>query len=90
MANKKWRLDLHFSAHIEVEAPDEQTAIRKGQDILDAHSVYEDDRLDIMHDEAFCAGGTGDDPPLKKKRAYMLRNEDFQPTEPIATEINEE
>ena len=83
MKMAKFKMKLSFVAVVDIDAPDEHEAFRRAGDIIDAHSVYADDELDVMHDEAYCAGGTGDDPPLKKKRAYTMRNTDFEPQEPL-------
>lgn len=79
----KFKMKLSFVAVVDIDAQDEHEAFRRAEDIIDAHSVYADDDLDVMHDAAYCAGGTGDDPPLKKKRAYTMRNQGFEPQEPL-------
>lgn len=79
----KFEFKLSYVARIEIEARDREDAFHKAHDILDSHSVYNDDALDVMHDEAYCAGGLGSDPPLRKKRAYSMRNQDFEPDEPV-------
>ena len=79
----KFKMKLSFVAVVDIEAQDEHEAFRRAEDIIDAHSVYADDELGVMHDAAYCAGWTGDDPPLKKKRAYTMRNTDFEPQEPL-------
>ncbi len=79
----KFRMKLSFVAVVDIDAQDEHEAFLRAEDIIDAHSVYADDELDVMHDEAYCAGGTGGDPPLKKRRAYTMRNADFEPQEPL-------
>lgn len=75
----KFIADLSFTAHIEIEAKDAQEAKIKAQGMLEARSVYEDDRLDDVIDKAYCAGGTAEDPPLLKgQRAYELRDKNFE------------
>ena len=78
-----FNVKLAFMAKIDIDAPDEEFALQKAKDILDTHSVYDDDAIDIMHDDAYCAGAFGGDPPLRKKRAYTMRNQDFEPEEPV-------
>ena len=79
----KFKMKLSFVAVVDIDAKDEHTAFQRARDILDDHSVYADDEIDVIHDAAYCAGGTGDDPPLRKKRAYTMRNTDFEPQEPL-------
>lgn len=82
---------LSFTAHVEIEAPDYDAAESIANGMLDARSVYEDDKLDEVIDKAFCAGGTGDDPPLLKgQKAYELRDADFQPDQAAIFEKREE
>lgn len=77
----KFLATLKFEASVVIEARTYDEARAKAEDMLDERSVYEDDKLDVMHDEAFCAGGTGDDPPLRNSRAWSLRDENFTPME---------
>lgn len=77
----KFLATLKFEANVVIEARTYDEARAKAEDMLDERSVYEDDKLDVMHDEAFCAGGTGDDPPLRNSRAWSLRDENFTPME---------
>ena len=82
---------LSFTAHIEIEAPDYDNAESIANGLLVSRSVYEDDKLDEVIDKAFCAGGTGDDPPLLKgQKAYELRDADFQPDQVAIFEEREE
>lgn len=82
----KFRVIVGFTAELQIEASNREEAKSKATDMLDARSVYEDDKLDELHDEAYCSGGTGDDPPLKKKRAYSLRDENFTADDPVVLE----
>ena len=69
---------IGFTAHIEIEATDYDAAESIANGMLDARSVYEDDKLDEVIDKVFCAGVTGNDPPLlKRQKAYELRDMDF-------------
>jgi len=86
----RFRARLAFTADVEIEARDKKTAMLRAKDMLDDLSVYNDDALDVMHDEAYCAGGLGSDPPLRKKRAYTMRNQDFEPEEPVITKLKPE
>lgn len=80
----KFIADLSFTAHIEIEAKDAEEAKIKAQGMLDARSVYEDDRLDDVIDKAYCAGGTAEDPPLLKgQKAYELRDKFFEAEDPV-------
>lgn len=80
----KFISDLSFTAHIEIEAKDAKEAKIKAQGMLDARSVYEDDRLDDVIDKAYCAGGTAEDPPLLNgQRAYELRDKLFEAEDPV-------
>ena len=86
----KFHVLLSFSADIFIEAKDRNEALSTARWMLHDRSVYEDDKLDVMHDEAYCAGGTGEDPPLNKKRVYTLRDENFSEDDPIiVSEENE-
>lgn len=80
----KFISDLSFTAHIEIEAKDAKEAKIKAQGMLDARSVYEDDRLDDVIDKAYCAGGTAEDPPLLNgQRTYELRDKLFEAEDPV-------
>ena len=80
----KFMADLRFTAHIEIEAEDAEEAKIKAEGMLDARSVYEDDRLDDVIDKAYCAGGTAEDPPLLKgQRSYELRDRFFEAEDPV-------
>ena len=80
----KFIADLSFTVHIEIEAKDEEEAKIKAKGMLDARSVYEDDRLDDVIDMAYCSGGTADDPPpMKCQKAYELRDRLFEAEEPV-------
>ena len=82
----KFRVIVGFTAELQIEASCREEAKSKARDMLDARSVYEDDKLDELHGEAYCAGGTGDDPPLKNKRASSLRDKDFTADDPVVLE----
>ena len=73
----KFHVLLSFKANVSIEAIDREEALSIARGMLTDRSVYEDYTLDEMHDEAYCAGGTGDDPPLKRDRAYSLRDKNF-------------
>ena len=79
----KFHVILGFTADVFIEAKNKKEALSIARGMLHDRSVYEDDKLDVMHDEAYCAGGTGDDPPLKRDRAYSLRDENFSEDDPI-------
>ena len=82
---------LSFTAHVEIEAPDYDAAESIADGMLDARSVYEDDKLDEVIDKAFCAGGgVGDPPLLKGHKACELRDADFQPDQIAISEMKEE
>lgn len=87
----KFIATMSLTAHVEIEAPDYDTAENIASGMLDARSVYEDDKLDEAIDKAFCAGGGVDDPPLLKgHKAYELRDADFQPDQIALLEEKEE
>ena len=82
----KFRVIVGFTAELQIEASNREEAKSKARDMLDARSVYEDDKRDEMHGEAYCAGGTGDDPPLRNKRASSLSDKDFTADDPVVLE----
>lgn len=82
----KFRVMVGFTAELKIEASCSDEAKQKASDMLDARSVYEDDKLDEMLGEAYYAGGTGDDPPLRNKRASSLRDKDFTADDPVVLE----
>lgn len=82
----KFRVIVGFTAELQIEASCRDEAKQKARDMLDARSVYEDDKLDEMHGEAYCAGGTCDDPPLRNKRASSLSDKDFTADDPVVLE----
>ena len=84
----KYHVLLGFTADVFIEAKNKKEALSIARGMLQDRSVYEDDKLDVMHDEAYCAGGMGDDPPLKNKRAYSLRDKNFSEDDP--TIVSEE
>lgn len=73
----KWIAELAFTANVEIEAPDEEAAHAEALGALDGKSVYDDDRVEEIHDEAYYAGAAGSDPPLRKQKAYELSDRDF-------------
>lgn len=81
MPKRRFVVHLAYVANIEIEAESKEEAETKGEDILQSNSVYSDDALDEMHDKAYQAGALGSGPPLMKKRAYQMRNMDFEPDE---------
>jgi len=82
MAKMKYKFMLSFCAEVEVEAESLGDACVEAGCILDERSVYEDDKLEEMHDEAYCAGAAGGDPPLRKVHASSLRDKRFLPSKP--------
>lgn len=73
----KWIAELAFTANVEIEAPDEDAACAEAWGALYCKSVYDDDRVEEIHDEAYYAGAAGNDPPLRKRKAHELSDKDF-------------
>jgi hypothetical protein len=73
----KWIAELTFTANVEIEAPDEDAAYAEACGALDGKSVYDDDMVEEVHDEAYWAGVSQSDPPLLKRKAYEMSDKDF-------------
>lgn len=80
---KKYTFLLSFSAEVHVEAVSLDDARFLAGEILKERGVYEVDKLDDMHDEAYHAGAAGCDLPLCKASATSLWDGRFKPKPPL-------
>jgi len=85
----KYIADVSFVAHLEIEAENAEEATAKAHAVAESHSVYSDDALEEILDKTYCAGGTNEDPPMRNRRVFELRNPDFEQDEISVRKVGE-
>jgi len=64
--SRKFLVALHFEANVEIEADNEEDAIGKGHEMMNARHVYKDSDVSSQLIRTYCDGMKGLAPPMER------------------------
>ena len=74
----KFVADISFTAHVEIEADDIESAKEEAEAIAQERSVYKDDWVAKITEKCYHDGAEGNDFELRRKHGYEFRDKNFE------------